>query len=265
MIIVRNNIAFRVESSQAIAKFKQHENFILGQILYGKYDFSETSREIILLNFRLWTDWLNQIENTISFLEEEKLTQSDKNHILYKAKAVENKYTKALISNSEIFKTKKSKCWLEVHKIVGYEHLIGEINKIVGCSKVRAFNTIVDALIETMLMVMYELWEIKLVSHVEYENKLAFTEMCNLKLNSKNPVNFLLKRAEIYSKYYGEVDFVIQNYTSQKICPGYRLSKEFKEKGFTLTVPANTECVRYKADTNKCPLNGKECMFKKAV
>lgn len=256
MNIIRNNISFRIESSALMAKFKNHEYFILTEILNGKYEFSRTSKEIILLKFRLWTSWLDEIENAISFSEKETMTKEDVQNILYTALSIDRKYTSSLMSNSEVFDPVKTQCWLSVHKKTGFKYLVDSINSIHESTKIEAFTIIVDGLIEAMLMAMYELWEIKMVTSPEKKNKLAYTN-----INKQSYINgdsncYLFERAKVYNEVYGATEFILENYTSGLDFPGHKMVNLFESAGLTINIPDYGACL---LDDNSCVLcNGEE-------
>lgn len=233
MILVRNNIEFRKASSIAVAKFKQHEHFVLSEITEGRIEFNRTSREIMLLKFRLWSRWIADIEDIIAFLPGNELKQNDIDNMIYTMESVDNRYTTTILENTHLFEKKQSNCWIEVHKGVAYAYLDGEVKSTVGMSKVEAFNVIISAIIEAMLMGLYELWEISLIRNGDLDNKLAYTNLSH-EYQTKGKGCALLFRANLYNKYYNVSDFKIENYSSDEVFISVEAVNDFAEAGFTL-------------------------------
>lgn len=223
MILVRNNIEYRKNSSLSISRFKQHEHFILKEMTEGKTEFNRTSREIMLLKFRLWSRWISDTEDTIAFLPDSAIKEEDLENLLYTMHIVDHKYTTSIMDNVHLFEEKQSRCWLEVHRLIAYEYVLDRVKSIVGMDKSTAFGVIIDAIIEAMLMAMYELWEISTIIDDNRENKIAYTNMCIECMSDSNEVcSFteagmegctMLKRAKVYRDFYGADSFVAENYT----------------------------------------------------
>lgn len=60
-----NNIEFRIESSKAIESFKNVQSFQLGQLVNGRFHFSQERRELLLLEYDICTRWLYEVEHSI--------------------------------------------------------------------------------------------------------------------------------------------------------------------------------------------------------
>lgn len=58
-----NSIGFRIVSSTALEKWKNVQAFQLNQISNGKFSFCRHEKEILLLQYDLWSRWLQEVEN----------------------------------------------------------------------------------------------------------------------------------------------------------------------------------------------------------
>jgi len=68
---VGNNIEYRMGSSAALARFKETQSFILGQLALNPFHkFSSSAKEILLLKFDLWFDLLCEIEQYILIVQD---------------------------------------------------------------------------------------------------------------------------------------------------------------------------------------------------
>lgn len=112
---LRNNIEFREASSMALSIFYRTKACMLSELLSGqKFKFSATAKEVLLLYYSSWTDWLQ-------FLEVEYIKCSD--HTVGE-KTVEaadrmmflhiNRIEQFLSHNPRVFDATFAKLWLEI-------------------------------------------------------------------------------------------------------------------------------------------------------
>lgn len=81
MIFSKNNIDFRQVSSNAQSNFLKSKSFILTEITAkGGWDFSSTTKEIVLQTYRVWTTWLFDLEEYIVTCGEKKFSEDQLNH-----------------------------------------------------------------------------------------------------------------------------------------------------------------------------------------
>ncbi len=234
MILITNNITFRRQSSLAFSRFKQHEGFVLSEMTEGKMEFNKTSREIMLLKFRLWSRWVADTEDTIAFLRKDEISEADMANIVYTMDMIDNKYNSTIQENTHLFEPKQSACWVEVHSKIAYAYLKKQIGSIVGKTRIDAFDVIVDALIEAMLMGLYELWEIALIRDKTRPNKLSYTNL-SYQCQTEGDGCAILERVKVYKKYYDVDVFKLENYSSHDIYINPKATESLKEAGFEIT------------------------------
>lgn len=63
---VSNNIEYRIATANALASFKRDQGFIMGQVAHNPHHkFSRLAKEIMLLKYDVWYDYLNEVEQYI--------------------------------------------------------------------------------------------------------------------------------------------------------------------------------------------------------
>ena len=119
-----NSVEFRIKSSKALERFKNVQSFQLNEIKNGRYKFSKTRRELLLLKFDLLTKVLYESENLcIQFYGEQyasNIVVESVVSLVSKASYLYNKIIKE--DHPDSFDPIFSGIWIEMFSI--NEHLL---------------------------------------------------------------------------------------------------------------------------------------------
>lgn len=220
-----NSINFRITSSKALEKWKNVQSFQLNQLINGKFEFSRTRREILLLKYDLWSQCLYEIENYAiesPYIDEgEDVTQQDIENIVNLAKKAENIYHDIVTheDNEVYFDQEFSKIWLQFHDN-RFELFIEDLSKLSGNMN-DVYIKIVDSLCSLTQYTIIEMLEISVLLDIRDKKSdesafLVVTEYCSGFHDGDN-LRFLTTRALFYKKYFNLSEVYIKNYTSSPI------------------------------------------------
>lgn len=229
-----NNIDFRIVSSKAIEQFKNVQSFQLSQLVNGKFFFSTRRREILLLEYDLYTKWLFEIENLI--IESGFI---DLDIILELAEKTQLIMNTVMINNNEYFDSKFTNIWKDIHCNIldSMSYMIKEINT----SDINLFFTqLVNLVITTMnhtLIEIHELNSIMINNDINDEDYIEDRDCKNEypiipKLNivptmyitefsidvfKHFKISSLLKRLMIYKKFFNIDKITLNNFSNRKL------------------------------------------------
>lgn len=216
-----NSINFRVMSSKELEKFKNVQAFQLNQVINGRYRFDESTREVILLKYDMWSRWLYEIENLFIELNGDETNQLkilNEEHICYIISLIEkttNCFTD-IIKNKypNNFNQDFVKVWLEIHQI-SHEYFTNFMHSLINMNFIRAFSQINNVLIKVLQYTLVEIYELDNV----FKKLDAFLVIEDLATNLKRSTDkcLLLERALVYKKYFNVDKFYIKNYTDESI------------------------------------------------
>ena len=156
-----NSVEFRIKSSKALERFKNVQSFQLNEIKNGRYKFSKTRRELLLLKFDLLTKVLYESENLcIQFYDAQyasNLVVESVVSLVSKASYLYNKIIKE--DHPEAFDPIFSNIWIEIFSI--NEHLLKkQILSLEGVEFSVFFNNLVDIVSALLQNSTFELFEL---------------------------------------------------------------------------------------------------------
>lgn len=208
---VGNNIEYRIGSSGALARFKESQTFTLDQVAFNPFHkFSTSAKEIILLKYDVWWDFLNELEQYFLMSHENGIYLSE---ILELAEIRTEYYTKTLRKQTKIIDQEYFEIWNSLHADL-YNYLLKTIGKIVDTdlAPVSIFGSIVDTLSKVLSQTLFELQELDIIFYQkERTPEFSIDELgCNIILEDGTcligqRIKFLRKVRhfdEIIIKYY---------------------------------------------------------------
>jgi len=229
-----NSISFRIISSKAFEKFKNVQNFQLNQLANGRFYFSSTRREILLLKYDMWSRCLAEIENYFIEMSGNEVNNivgsEDLNFILSLANKTTDVYKEIMLNkNIDYFDIEFTKIWLEIHESV-YLYMLEMLKGIEGYSYEMAFTLIVDLLIKCMQYTLIEIYELdsiickrnkdcKTCEESDDCETSDFVIICELSESYFHMFGESLaaNRLNVYKKYFDIDSIFIKNYTDENI------------------------------------------------
>jgi len=98
---IPNNLEFRMYSAKAREEYSNAQSFALGQLLTNKaHKFSPTAKELLLLKYDMWLQWLLQCEK---YLREVKTFDKETRKILIMGSGkIQRAYIETIKNNPNI-------------------------------------------------------------------------------------------------------------------------------------------------------------------
>ena len=217
---IENNIKFRILTSSEFIKYKTAQTFILKEIEFNTiFNFSKTSKEIILFKFDVWFDFLCELEQYL--LRKPILNEDDLFKIENLAKEREIYIKKVMFENEKTFDKDFLSIWIKVHN--QFTNFFKNILKIRGeIEREYYFERIMNILILSMQHLLYEIYEIdniiyhkKLFISVDEFDKYFIDNICKTCIFKENFCYFK-RKLDIYLKLNKSEKIVIKNYLSDK-------------------------------------------------
>lgn len=162
-----NNINFRLVSSQAISEFKSNQSIDLSELIHSKdVAFSATSREIILLNYDRWFQFLLRIER--SFIASDQAVMiglSQIEHIRHEMRRTMHEVRDVMVENPKYFGIDIDVRQLMdvVGKPIFHEMLYGSVATLAGYSIYTGFTLLATMVSEAIHQVLIALKEIEIL------------------------------------------------------------------------------------------------------
>lgn len=239
-----NNIDFRIKSSKALEKWKNVQAFQLNQLVNGRFYFSHTRREILLLKYDLWSKWLYEVENLCIELgsdhSENRVTEHDIQKVLDLAQKTTLKYKEIMTSGiTDRFDVDFVTIWLEVHELI-YHYMLKCIETSAGKRFDHFFISLVDTLVEVMQYTLIEIHELDIIFCYRKENcnfcyKNGFCKrqktkelldgpfivMVDISENAYRKFGncLITERLKIYKNHFELEEIYIKNYTDETLSP----------------------------------------------
>jgi len=242
-----NSIDFRIHSSKALEKWKNVQAFQLNQLINGRFYFGQYQREILLLNYDLWSKWLYQIEAfciEVSNKKKQPITDpSDIEFISAITKKVHECIDRTIAENPEYFNEQFTKVWSAQHDNMR-EYMFNKIGTFTGISINTFFTACVDLITDIMQHSLIEIHEIDSLCN---SNKNSCGNIPFLIVNDFNEKAFqkfgkclISERLAAYKQFFEIDEICVKNYTEDPIPCGiadrietmgvkinYRLSSRF--------------------------------------
>lgn len=209
---IPNNIHLREVSSLCIAKYKNSQAFALSQLsANAKHVFSKSAKEILLLQYDIWFQWLITVETMLR----ENIDSEDSiaNEVIKISDDYAGEYKMILLTNPLVFDEKFSLLWLEVHSLL-YVYLQTKIKESTTKDAMTFMVEVTDVLISVMNNTLFELHEIDAVFNRE-QIFVSFDDLCLDYDIVMNKNCLLIDRLKSYSKFRKFTDVIVKDYSSK--------------------------------------------------
>ena len=214
----RNNITFRIASSSALAKFKNMQANAFSQLTRQDIAFDSASKEVVLLEYDVFSKWLYGIEKYLLSADE----RTDVTDFL--KREVFDSYKQNLLIIENIIEQHKdtfSDNVLEFTKLV-HDYMTGfvklAIAKKVNAIPAKAFGqiaTILTCYLEHMLICMHE-YNNNCVTKREH-SFISLNDSClHFRANEFNELEPLIQRINFFKKHYALNSFMFKDYRLKK-------------------------------------------------
>ena len=224
-----NCIDFRIHSSNVLQEWKKNQSFQLGQITEGKFFFSADKKEILLLQYDLWSRFLYEIENYIielMNLHKEKSTdiikKEDIDNIVGLAKKTFDVYENAICTNiNHNFDKEFSNIWLHVHTKTN-KMIISQLKSLLGYSYIIFYTMITKFLSKMMhytLMEIHEINSLFALKESDINKKPPFLIVTTLDetYNKFYKISLTYERYMVYKEFFDMSKLYFKNYSNEKI------------------------------------------------
>lgn len=207
---IHNNINFRIKTSEAIYRFKLDQSFILNQMINNnRFEFSPLSRDIMLLKYDVWYDWINEIEQLLLQSKEDIPTIKTTTKELSKDRKIY--YENTLRDNFDDEDLEYINFWIDSHEEV-YNLLEKKISDIrEDISKEDMFIEITRITSNIMKRTLYELQEIESLFFDRGDVNICVDNICVEIF--KNDINIFRNKIESFLKIKPINRVVIKNYS----------------------------------------------------
>lgn len=205
-----NNINFRIKTSEAISMFKAKQAFVLKQMPYNtKFEFSLVAKDIMLLKYDVWYDWLNEVEQILLTSCESR--KEIKNSILIVARQRKIYYENTLLENFTGKDLKLIKMWIDIHEKV-YNLLEEKILKTNdSLSNGDLFFEITRITSNILKRTLYELQELETIFFDRGDVNFCVDNIC-VEIFKKSP-DIIIEKIDEYLKIKKFDKIVIKNYS----------------------------------------------------
>lgn len=157
MAFMSNNIKYRSVTAKALEGYYSTKAFILNELSDSRNDFSKGAREMLLMmlnNYKEWTDYTEQY-----LLDKKVVRQQDVEVVLANLERISFVNMTVFDSHPEIFPTELVSLWKKVGKNT-IKYFYYRVQYAIGMDHLEAYPYLIDCLLDSLQITMYELYEI---------------------------------------------------------------------------------------------------------
>jgi hypothetical protein len=214
-----NNIHFRIVSSKTLAQFKHDQSFDFAELVYNpKVKFGAESREVVLLNYEEWFNFLLLLEKYfISLNDKVNLTDKHAQYILDMMNATTSRINHVMTENPQHFGELARKVVENIGRPILVKHLFKGVSKMVGSNIYTAFPYVTTLISETLhqgllALAEYEALDANATEAVLNCESYAFS----VSASAPPSCELALAKAKQYKTEYGVNSFRVNDYTLDK-------------------------------------------------
>lgn len=175
---VENNIKYRIASGAAIAKYKHSQAFLLSELSFNPFhDFSKVAKEVLLLKYDIWFDFLCEVEQFLLVAEKDSACDGCVHRIIQMSDERVTYYEETMKQNPDIFNPEYLDMWLSIHAET-YKLLVQNILDLQDLKSHEFFSKMTEVLINTMNHTLYELQEIDVLFFSEGDLQFNYDSVC---------------------------------------------------------------------------------------
>jgi hypothetical protein len=228
---IRNNLAFRVVSSNAIAKFKAGQAFDFNELSRKATDFSVSSKESLLLEYEYWFRWLLRSEKIFLLLRHDE-TPAALDGQLCTSIGIEFEDIEELMAcHGDIFDVETRQFIKFIHTVIeqAFEKILKKI--LLSDDIYSAFSKITGFVSNYLQFVLFSLYEFEAVRDNE-ECFFSYNTFCN-EVSEASMICLLALKVAYFKEKFNITTCVIKNYTSGDVRPEHL--KALEEHGVTVS------------------------------
>ena len=225
---IPNNIKLREISSLCIAKYKNTQSLALSQLTAnGTHVFSTTAKEILLLKYDVWFQWILVVED---MLRRKSKDESIADAVMHASDEYAEEYVNIIRGNTDLFDPKYSELWLRSHSFM-YSYLRSKILGITSLSDIDFMVKVTDMLIQVMENTLFELHEIDALFRDDYEVHISFDDLCLDYGSVSNESCLMSEKLSIYSEVKDVSNIIVKDYSyGSKLINDKDISKKVSDK-----------------------------------
>lgn len=198
-----------------MSKFKETQTFILSEVEFGKYKYSKSAKEFMLLYLDASFKMLIQIEDLIIKNHYTKFTAQAQRDIMSFMLNKSEYISKVIFHHNNFFSKELFSIWEDIHKPYR-EYISFKLKQLVDSSIEASFKSIGELIIEEIDMVRFEIYEIDRLASKQFPIQiLTVTNTC-MKLYEEMKIVYPAYRAQIYiDKLDAQKGFSLRDYTDE--------------------------------------------------
>jgi len=213
---IKNNIQYRIASSRALVNYKNAQVFLMSEVAFNPFhNFSNIAKEILLLKYDIWFDYLCEIEQYFLVEKGKYITEENVNIINELSDMRVSYYKRIMRENEDVFEPKYIEIWNEVHELV-YGYLKETINDLIDLKKSEGFIKLTENVINVMNHSLYELYEIDVLFFTKKEFIFNFDSICNDYVEIFGD-SLIYEKIRIFRKIRKSDDVIIKEYDDAHI------------------------------------------------
>jgi len=212
---IKNNLSFRVVSSNAIAKFKAGQAFDFNELARKNNSFSASSKETLLLEYEYWFKWVLRVEKIFLMLGEEESPKVLVDQLCNSVKLEFGEIEDMMRCHPEVFEQVTVDFISVLHKSLS-DALCALIRlELAEADMFSAFSLVSNNISDYLQLVLFSLYELEAISNKEP----AFIDVSTFCHNTKcdTGICILTEKAKYFRDTFDVDKFIIKNYTSHDI------------------------------------------------
>lgn len=210
----RNNIVFRIASSDAIAKFKSVQAHALMQLARSDIGFDLAAREVVLLEYDRLSQWLYRMERILLAVGEGKIPEELRTAVLESFREEMIVVENVIDMHAEVFDKTAAQFTKMIHTY-SFALIHEEMSKRMEQTIDRAYGALMDLIseyLQHLLICMHE-YNNNIVTK-KSEPFLSYGFYCAKLSDTPRHFDPIIRRAEFFVKNGVGTSFVFKNYAN---------------------------------------------------
>lgn len=211
---IKNNIQFRIVSSNAIAKFKAGQAFDFNEITNIDSSFASATREVLLLEYEYCFKWIMRVEKLFLMLTDDEKPISLNKTLTTSIEYLFSDIEEVMSFYPELFDTKLIAYVEDYHNSyleMMWTNITDALNNNVYYAYPKIVNIISTYLQQTMF-ILHD-YDNNTISKKEFAF-LSLTDPSVIRTLNTNKQCHLVNRADFFNKEFNINTFILKNYSS---------------------------------------------------
>lgn len=211
----RNNIIFRIASSDAIAKFKSVQAHALMQLARTDIAFDLAAREVVLLEYDRLSQWLYRMERILLAVEEGEMPKLLRHAILESFREEMIVIENVVDTHIDVFDKQVAHFARMIH-MYSFSLINEEMEKRMEHTIDRAYGELTDLVseyLQHLLICMHE-YNNNLVTQKK-QPFISYSFYCAKLKNTEHHFTPIIRRAEFFKNAGAGDSYVLKNYANE--------------------------------------------------